>query len=81
MTSQLTNKESEGNESMATAADLRALAKQKSFVEQVALAEVICREESDKLYLHEGIRFKFLDLQTSCTLFNVIEFFKKFTSY
>tara|TARA_R110002074_G_scaffold41335_1_gene109638 strand:- start:325 stop:696 length:372 start_codon:yes stop_codon:yes gene_type:complete len=68
MTNQLTNKESEGNESMATAADLRALAKQKSFVEQVALAEVICREESDKLYLHEGIRFKFLDFDAEVKL-------------
>ena len=45
---------------MATAADLRALAKKKSFTEKVALAEVICGEESEKLFLKEGIKYEFL---------------------
>jgi len=45
---------------MATAADLRALAKKKSFTEKVVLAEVICGEESEKLFLKEGVKFKFL---------------------
>ena len=68
MTNQLTNKESEGIQPMATAADLRALAKQKSFVEKVALAEVICGEESDKLFLREGVRYKFLEFDAEVKL-------------
>tara|TARA_R100000008_G_C3571739_1_gene162594 strand:- start:1040 stop:1348 length:309 start_codon:yes stop_codon:yes gene_type:complete len=46
---------------MATAADLRALAKRKSFQQKVALAEVICGEESDKLYITKGVKYKFLE--------------------
>tara|TARA_Y100000310_G_scaffold340685_1_gene437329 strand:+ start:232 stop:588 length:357 start_codon:yes stop_codon:yes gene_type:complete len=68
MTNQLTNKESEGIEPMATAADLRALAKQKSFVEKVALAEIICGEESEKLFLAERTRYKFLEFDAEVKL-------------
>tara|TARA_R110002110_G_scaffold37460_2_gene123796 strand:- start:397 stop:705 length:309 start_codon:yes stop_codon:yes gene_type:complete len=44
---------------MATAAE-RAIKKQKSYTQKVALAEVICGEESEKLFLKEGVRYKFL---------------------
>tara|TARA_R110000824_G_scaffold397609_1_gene600674 strand:- start:2374 stop:2706 length:333 start_codon:yes stop_codon:yes gene_type:complete len=46
---------------MATAADLKALAKKKSFTEKVALAETVCGEESEKLFLKDGVKYKFLD--------------------
>lgn len=46
---------------MATAADLRALEKQKTHVQKVALAEVICNEESEKLFQEKGVKFKFLE--------------------
>jgi|3_EtaG_2_1085321.scaffolds.fasta_scaffold14753_5 hypothetical protein len=46
---------------MATAADLRALERQKTFTQKVALAEAICGEESDKLFQEEGVKFKFLE--------------------
>ena len=46
---------------MATAADLRALEKQKTHVQKVALAEVICGEESEKLSQDVGVKFKFLE--------------------
>jgi len=46
---------------MATAADLRAREKEKTFMQKVALAEVICNEESDKLYASKGVKFKFLE--------------------
>ena len=46
---------------MATAADLRAREKQKSFTRMVALAEVICKEESEKLYIEKGVKFEFLE--------------------
>jgi hypothetical protein len=68
MTNQLTNRESEGIQPMATAADLRALAKQKSFVEKMALAEIICGEESEKLFLTAGIRYKFLEFDAEVKL-------------
>ena len=45
---------------MATAAE-RATKKQESFTQKVALAEVICGEESEKLFLKEGVRYKFLE--------------------
>ena len=68
MTNQLTNKESEEIQSMATAADLKAIEKQKSFIQKVALAEVICGEESAKLFLEEGIKFKFLEFDAEVKL-------------
>ena len=46
---------------MATAADLKALAKKKSFAEKVVLAEAICGEESEKLFLKDGVKYKFLE--------------------
>ena len=45
---------------MTTAAE-RATKKQESFTQKVALAEVICGEESEKLFLKEGVRYKFLE--------------------
>ena len=45
---------------MATAAE-RATKKQETFTQKVALAEVICGEESEKLFLKEGVKYKFLD--------------------
>jgi len=53
---------------MATAADLRALDRQKSFIEKVALAEVICGEESEKLFLEQGVKFKFLEFSAEVKL-------------
>jgi hypothetical protein len=46
---------------MATAADLRAIAKKKTFTEKVELAEVVCGEESEKLFLKSGVKYKFLE--------------------
>ncbi len=53
---------------MATAADLKAIAKKRSFTEKVALAEVICGEESEKLFLKNGVRFKFLEFDAEVKL-------------
>tara|TARA_Y100000296_G_C5035114_1_gene186848 strand:+ start:298 stop:645 length:348 start_codon:yes stop_codon:yes gene_type:complete len=53
---------------MTTAADLRALAKKNSFTEKVALAEVICGEESDKLFTKEGVKFEFLNFDAEVKL-------------
>tara|TARA_R110000824_G_scaffold85062_12_gene211676 strand:- start:657 stop:983 length:327 start_codon:yes stop_codon:yes gene_type:complete len=53
---------------MATAADLRALDRQKSFVQKVALAEVICAEESEKLFLDQGVKYKFLEFSAEVKL-------------
>jgi len=53
---------------MATAADLRALAKKKTFMEKVALAEILCVEESEKLFLKEGVRYKFLKFDAEVKL-------------
>ena len=53
---------------MATAADLKAIAKKKSFTEKVALAEVICGEESEKLFLENGVKYKFLEFDAEVKL-------------
>mgnify|MGYP003660679350 CR=1 FL=1 len=53
---------------MTTAADLKALAKKRSFTERVALAEVVCAEESEKLFLKEGVRYKFLNFDAEVKL-------------
>ena len=52
---------------MATAAE-RAIKKQKSFTQKVTLAEVICGEESEKLFLKEGVKYKFLEFDSQVKL-------------
>ncbi len=53
---------------MATRADLKAREKHKSFVQKVALAEVICGEESAKLFEKEGVKYKFLEFDAEVKL-------------